>query len=258
MEMSSYQPGVPNWVDIGVPDAQAAADFYGALFGWAAEEGPAEFGGYRMAMLGDAAVAGIGPQMAPGPPYWTSYVAVTSVDETVAKAEAAGGSVLAPAMDIGTVGRMAIIADTGGVALGCWQAGDFAGCQRVNEAGTLGWNELLTKDLDAAEAFYGSVFGWTADRKVDPSQGEEPVYVEWQVDGRSVAGMLPRPDMIPAQVPDHWGVYFIVNDLDAATATVAEHGGSQTMPPMEIDVGRFAGFVDPAGASFNLMQLKDG
>ena len=55
---------------------QGAADFYGALFGWDAPEGPPETGGYRVAMVGDRAVAGIGEQQNPGPPVWATYVAV--------------------------------------------------------------------------------------------------------------------------------------------------------------------------------------
>ena len=51
MEIDRYEPGVPSWVDIGSPDPQGAADFYGALFGWEAPAGPEEAGGYRVAMV---------------------------------------------------------------------------------------------------------------------------------------------------------------------------------------------------------------
>ena len=39
-ERTSYAPGTPSWVDLGSPDAKAAADFYGGLFGWKAEMDP--------------------------------------------------------------------------------------------------------------------------------------------------------------------------------------------------------------------------
>src|SRR2546421_13004628 len=68
MEIDKYEPGVPSWVDLGSPDPQGAAEFYGALFGWDAPEGPPEAGGYRVAMIGDRAVAGIGPAQNPRPP----------------------------------------------------------------------------------------------------------------------------------------------------------------------------------------------
>ena len=65
-----------------VSDVQGAADFYGALFGWDAPEGPPETGGYRVAMVGDRAVAGIGEQAHPGPPVWATYIAVENGDES--------------------------------------------------------------------------------------------------------------------------------------------------------------------------------
>ena len=49
MEISSYKPGTPSWVDIGVPDMDAAVAFYGGLFGWTFTEGVEEAGGYRQA-----------------------------------------------------------------------------------------------------------------------------------------------------------------------------------------------------------------
>ena len=51
-EFSEYPPGTPSWVDLGSPDVDASARFYGELFGWqAAEAGPPEeTGGYRMFM----------------------------------------------------------------------------------------------------------------------------------------------------------------------------------------------------------------
>ena len=61
-EFSEYPPGTPSWVDLGSPDVDASARFYGELFGWqAAEAGPPEeTGGYRMFTLRGKQVAGLG------------------------------------------------------------------------------------------------------------------------------------------------------------------------------------------------------
>ena len=74
---------------------------------------------------------------------------------------AAGGGVLAPPMDVMDLGKMAIFTDTTGAAFGVWQPGTFIGAARVNGAGALCWNELGTRDVEGAKAFYGEVFGWT-------------------------------------------------------------------------------------------------
>ena len=34
MLSTDYVPGAPNWVDLGTPDIDTAAAFYGAVFGW--------------------------------------------------------------------------------------------------------------------------------------------------------------------------------------------------------------------------------
>ncbi|MDQ1430002.1 MAG: uncharacterized protein QOF40_604 [Actinomycetota bacterium] len=252
MEIDHYEPGVPSWVDLGTPDPQRAADFYGALFGWDAPEGPPETGGYRVAMVGDRAVAGIGPAQSPGPPVWTTYVAVESADAAAEKVTGAGGQVILAPMDVFDVGRMAVFTDSVGAFFSVWQAGVHPGAQLVNEPGTWSWSELLTTDLDASKAFYGAVFGWEAE-----THGEGPTaYTEWQLGGRSVAGMMAKPPMLPADVPPLWAVYFSVSDTDAAVQRVIELGGSQYMPPMDIEPGRFAVVTDPTGAVFNVIALK--
>src|SRR6476620_2425642 len=93
MKFESYEPGQVCWVDVNTPDTAAARTFYGGLFGWEIEEGPAEAGGYCMCMYKGETVAGIGPQPQPGPSFWTTYVSTTSADDTVAKVGPAGGTV---------------------------------------------------------------------------------------------------------------------------------------------------------------------
>jgi uncharacterized protein len=254
MEMQSYAPGTPSWVDIGTPDPAGAAAFYGALFGWESEEGPPEAGGYRMCMVRDKPVAGIGPQMNPDmPPFWTTYISVDDADATVAKAQELGGMVYVEPMTVLTVGRMAVCADPAGAAFSVWQPMDHIGAGLVNEPGTLSWNELMTVDIPGAIEFYGALFGWTAATSTGPTP-----YTEFKLDGRSIAGMMAKPEGVPAEVPPMWMVYFAVEDADAAVAQITGLGGSVLMPAMDIEPGRFATVMDPYGATFNVFQMKEG
>ena len=252
MEMDHYEHGIPSWVDLGTPDPTAAAAFYGGLFGWESFEGPPEAGGYRMELLRGRTVAGIGPAMNPGPPYWTTYVTVDDADAIVPLVAEAGGAVLAEPFDVLDVGRMAVFADPQGAAFSVWQARSHPGAGLVNEPGAYCWSELVTSDVEAAKAFYGKVFGWGA-RVSDGSGGS---YTEWQVSDRSVGGLMARPPGMPAMVPDHWGVYFAIADHDDAVAKVTALGGSVMMGPMTVAVGTFSVCVDPQGASFNVLQLS--
>jgi len=82
MEREGYAHGEPSWCDLGT-DLAVAVPFYSALFGWDIPEGPPEAGGYTIAHLRGKTVCGFGPQMNPGPPYWTMYVNVDSADAAV-------------------------------------------------------------------------------------------------------------------------------------------------------------------------------
>ncbi len=252
MEMTSYEPGVPSWIDLGTPDLEKAAAFYSALFGWECPEGPEEAGGYRVCHIGGKPVAGLGPAMNPGPPMWSSYVNVESADDVAAAVTANGGQVFVPPMDVMTAGRMGVFADPVGAAFGVWQPGEHKGAELVNEPGTFSWSELVTTDVPASKAFYGAVFAWGAE-----THGDGPgAYTEWQVNGRSIGGMMEKPPQMPAEVPSHWVVYFNVIDTDDAVARVAELGGAVIMPPMDIEPGRFAVVADPTGATFNVIAIK--
>ena len=254
MEMTSYEPGIPSWVDIGVPDMDAAMAFYGGLFGWEFTEASEEGGGYRQALLHGRSVAGFGPQMNPGPPFWATYINVDDAEATAAKVVEAGGQVVVPVMDVMGFGHMAVFIDNAGAFISIWQAGTHPGAGVVNEPGSLTWNELDTRSPDDAKAFYSAVFGWESETHESPGM----TYTEWQLGGRTIGGMMPIGPQMPPQMPNNWLVYFGVDDTDAAIAKVTELGGSVLMEPMDIDAGRFAVVADVAGAAFAIIKLADG
>ena len=143
--VESYAPGTPSWVDLASPDVERSIAFYGDLFGWDAPELPPEAGGYRMFESGGVPVAGCGPIMMQGqPPAWTTYVSVADADAAVARVTVAGGTVLAPPMDVLDAGRMAVFSDTTGAACAVWQPRRHPGAGLVNQSGALVWNELST------------------------------------------------------------------------------------------------------------------
>jgi len=252
MEVEKYEHGVPSWVDLGTTDLPGARTFYGTLFGWDTPEGPPEAGGYTVATLRGKPVAGLGPQMNPqAPPSWMTYVNVDDADAVVAKVAPAGGQVLAGPMDVMDVGRMAVIADPVFAVIGIWQPKTHKGAEIVNEPNTYCWSELVTTDTEGAKAFYNAVFGWG-----EATQGEEFVYTEWKLGDRSLGGMMAKPPEMPAEVPPHWGVYFAVDDADRTVARIGELGGQVVMGPTDIEPGRFAVAMDPAGVFFNVLALK--
>lgn len=253
-ERSEYAPGTPSWVDIGT-DIEAAKAFYGGLFGWGAQEaGPAEeTGGYGMFTKDGKLVAGFGPQQSPGPPFWTTYISVADADATAAQVKEAGGQVVMDPMDVMTAGRMAVFQDPEGAFISVWQPGEHKGAQLVNEPGSFSWNELNTRDIESAKAFYSTVFGWEC---VTQEMGPGMSYTEVRIDGNSIAGVMDMTGRVPDMVPAHWMVYFTVDDTDAAVAKAQELGGAVMVPPTDIPPGRFAVVADDRGASFAVIKMN--
>jgi uncharacterized protein len=247
-ERDSYTPGTPCWVELGTSDIDAAVDFYGGLFDWDVAESQPDTGGYRLAMLRDRPVAGLSPLMSEQQPVaWTAYAATDSADGVAEKVKANGGQVVAEPMDVMELGRMSVFLDPQGAALGVWQANQFQGAGIVNEPGSFTWNELHTRDIASAQAFYPAVVGW----EVEERPFGDMTYTIWKASGEQVAGGMQMNEQFPPDVPSHWMLYFAVDDLEARTEKVRELGGAVTVPPSDIpDMGRFAVLGDPQGAVF--------
>jgi len=238
------------WVELSSPDAAASRDFYSKLFGWDIEvnEDP-QYGGYALARIGGADVAGIGPKQSPeAPTAWGLYVGADNVDDLAHKATSARGTVVAPPFDVGDQGRMTVLADPTGAVISAWQAAGMRNFKQ-NEPNTLGWAELNSRGLERVIPFYESVFGWT--HKTSPF-GEGQEYTEFQLDGESIAGALEMMPNIPAEVPSYWSVYFKVDDVDATFQKAIGLRATEMVAPQDYPGGRFAILSDPQGASFAL------
>ncbi len=251
-EMTDYPAGTPIWVDLMTTDLGAAREFYGSLFGWASEDGDPAFGGYTMFTKQGKNVAGVGPVMAEGQPVvWSTYLATDDADKTTELVKSAGGQVLVEPMDIPGAGRMAMYADPTGAAIGVWQAQEMKGAGLVNEPGTVCWNELATRDVEAAKKFYSEAF------PIEPQGTEwDPTYTTLNVNGRAVAGLMPMPEGYPPQVPAHWATYFAVEDTDATIAKATELGGKVRQPATDTPAGRMAVVADPQGGVFAVITIN--
>jgi uncharacterized protein len=253
-ERTTFKPGTPCWIDLGTPDQDAAGQFYGRLFGWDLheDENAEETGGYRTAQIDGRPVGGVMKLMQEGqPPAWLSYFAVEDADATTAKAREAGGVIHVEPMSVLDYGRMAVLADPTGAAFGIWQAGTNTGFGVMKETGSFNWDELNTRDPESAKAFYGSVFGWT----FEDQEFETGTYTTIGLDGETFGGVLDITDRVPAEVPAHWLVYFMVEDAEAIAATAEEAGGEVRFGPEKISgVGTIAVIKDPFGAIFAVLQ----
>jgi predicted enzyme related to lactoylglutathione lyase len=251
-EVKQYPQGTFAWADCSSTDTARSKAFYVALMGWTAEDLPIGDGlFYTMFKQNGLNVAGLGPSMTEGmPSVWTSYVSVNNADAAAAKVKELGGTVMMEPMDVFENGRMMLLQDPTGAVLGMWQPKNHIGASLVNTPGAMTWNELSTRDLDTARAFYTKLFGWEA--SVD-STG----YTTFRNNGRSNGGAMQMDDSWGA-MPPVWSAYFSVADIDATLAKVEPNGGRVFMGKTDAgEVGAFAVVGDPTGAVCSFMQLNE-
>ncbi len=244
-----WPTGTPCWVDLAVPDVEAAKEFYAAVLGWTYLDLGEEFGHYHMCQRDGHSAAGIGPQQSPDqPPAWTTYLASDAVDDTAQKIADNGGTVLAGPFDVPRAGRMCIALDSQGAAFGVWQATEGIGAEVYNEPGSLVWNEATEPDADTARKFYAAVF----DYSYQTVEGAGSEYTTFHREGDPLGGIGGLANRPPA-TPPHWMTYFMVTDTDVAVAAATERGATVLGEPVDTPYGRMASITDPQGATFSIM-----
>ena len=245
--------GAVTWIDLSTPDVKAVAEFYQELLGWDdVVVSPTPMGDYHIAMVGDHQVCGMmgqGPELVGTPPMWTIFIYVDDVDATAGRVAEAGGTVLTQPFDIPDA-RIAVIADPKGAVFGLFGGPEIEGEFYSEDVGRICWAELMTRDPEGVQGFYGDLFGWEA---VTELAAGNP-YTTFKLGDDMAAGMMMMPADVPPEVPAYWSMYFTVADCAGTEKRVAEMGGEVYVPTMTLDMGKFASFADPQGATFNIME----
>ena len=248
--------GAPCWVDLTVGNLEAVKPFYHAIFGWEFEDQGEQFGNYNI-ILKDGDVVGGAMQYSAefmGPEEinaWSTFFATENAEASLQAAAASGGQMATPAMEVPTQGTMASAVDSTGANYGLWQPAERRGFDKYGEHGFPGWFELHTRDFDASGTYYSAVL---PAELTDMPMGDDARYSTLNINGEPQAGILDAASTQPAGVPNHWLIYFIVDDTDAALETAGENGGAALSRPVDSPQGRFALLQDPSGASFYVIS----
>ena len=162
------------------------------------------------------------------PDVWSVYLAVDDAAKTLEAAAAHGGQVVVPAMAVGDLGTMAMIADNAGAAIGLWQPGQHKGFGLLAEPAAPGWFELFTRDYPATVSFYRDVFGWETQVAGDTPEFRYTLLVRGD---EQLAGIMDASGFLAAGKPARWSVYFGAADTDATLAMVTQLGGRWSARP---------------------------
>ncbi|MEU9864463.1 VOC family protein [Streptomyces sp. NPDC047971] len=254
--MAVFTEGTPCWVEAQLPDLEAGKRFYGELFGWTFDPDRDE------ARKNGKRVAGLIPKRdGRMPTTWTVFLATRDAGTLAARIKAAGGQMIMEPYPVGPFGVLALAADPGGAVFGLRQAGDDEGFERTMLPGSFCWMEVYTRERDAVDTFYASVFGYLGSQVEPDAEGRERDfdYRVWSPPGSrpgddtSFGGRAVLTEAFPAELPGHILVYFAVDDCDETCATATALGGRVTNPPFDTPHGRIAVLRDNQGARFAVL-----
>lgn len=246
----AYRHGQFVWRELMTTDVAASVRFYAETFGWKTESTKMPDGSeYTLAMIGEAGVAGIMKHPAPGAPaYWSGAVSVDDVDAAASRVAAAGGKVIVPPMEAGSMGRYAGFMDPQGAVVNAWKGNDGDGPAPERPiAGMFCWEQLNTSAPADALAFYGQVFGWT--NKPFGGGGDMSVL---EAGAAQVASVMQSPP----GVPPHWLSYVVVDQLTSAYDRVRQQGGKVMVERIDVPtVGAIGVIQDNVGAMLGVFEV---
>lgn len=249
--------GSPIWYELLTDDPAASKAFYDIVIGWTIEAEASNDMDYRMidSGSGGGAVGGVmrlTEEMKAGGarPTWLFYIGVDDVDASAGKITAAGGKVLMPPFDIPGVGRIAMVTDPQGIPFYIMRGASDASSTAFDRMGMgkCNWNELISSDQAAGNAFYASVFGWTYPDKMPMGPMGDYVFINV---GETVIGATMNGQ---EGSPLGWRFYFRAPDIEEAASKVTANGGAVLQGPHEVPGGdRIIVATDPHGVMFGVV-----
>ncbi|MFE5556091.1 VOC family protein [Streptomyces sp. NPDC056544] len=253
---TDFTTGSPNWLDLGSPDTEAAAAFYGAVLGWEFVSAGPEAGGYGFFQVDGKTVAALGPLTEEGATSaWMQHFMTPDIQATATAVTAGGGTVRMEPGDVMGEGWLAQFTDPQGAEFACWQPGKTAGLQLTSADNTLVWTELHVPDPVSDIAFYAGVFGWRSAEMPAPGMTYRVLSTaDGDQQDASFGGVAPFLGE-GGEEQARWVPYFASADVDATVAAAKAGGGTVIMPATDLpEVGRIAWLADPAGAVFALLK----
>lgn len=111
-------------IELNTGDVNQARSFYAKIFDWKFEELNMEGTPYTMLHIAEGPGGGMMAKPMPdAPTMWTVYVKVDSIDQTLARAQAADGRVIVPKSPIPGHGHFALLQDPTGAVFGLFEPG---------------------------------------------------------------------------------------------------------------------------------------
>jgi predicted enzyme related to lactoylglutathione lyase len=232
--------GLLAWVGLAAADEDVAVAFYTAAFGW---EAARETDHTRLSHAGkDVALVYQQTRQARAAnvtSHWSPFFFVADADLALERAVASGGKALRDPFDV-TGGRVVPLEDPAGAIFSIWSPRPPGAPDPVPLDAW--WLELSTPDVEASEAFYGDLFGWTYDESPDAASIRGP---------EGHIGSIRHADGATA-----WSPCLRVTDAEHAARRAEAAGAAPAGAAEAAAIGRVVSIVDPQGAALSLFEQR--
>ncbi|MEM1412816.1 MAG: VOC family protein [Pseudomonadota bacterium] len=239
-------PGKFVWFDLATPALGEAQGFYQDLFGWTYDSPGLTADEYVLVLNQGRPIAGMFRSEPPGGEQdgatWLALLSVPDVEQAVASARAAGGSVEVEPVTVPNRGRHAVLRDPADAVFGVLQSSSGDPVDEEVPIGGVFWVDLFARDAEAMAAFYGQLAPYeVSDREI----------VEAGKGKLLNASGMPRAGIVTVDEEANrsaWVPYIRVNDVQATLDKVVEGGGFVIVAPDPLILdGNLGVFVDPNG-----------
>jgi predicted enzyme related to lactoylglutathione lyase len=251
---AAEHPGKLIWAELVTPDLAAAERFYGGIFGWTFHDVRTGETTYTIAKLGDVPIAGLVQRNAqPDRQHqaaWLPFLSVSNVQEAGQRILDHGGKELKPSRAYRMRGKQAIYADPQGAVFAVLNSHSGDPPDVLAAPGEWIWGAVMTRDPDAAAAFYQNVFGYEVFEQPTDARGEHLLLASQNYARASVNPLPEAKDVQP-----HWIGFVRVLDVQRAADAAKTLGGRVLVEPHnDRHGGTVALLADPSGAAIGVMD----
>lgn len=251
---AAEHPGKLIWAELVTPDLAAAERFYAGIFGWTFHDVRTGETTYTIAKLGDAPIAGIVQRSAQPDRQqqaaWLPFLSVSNVQEAGQRVLDHGGKELKTPRAYRLRGKQAIYADPQGAVFAVLNSHSGDPPDVLAAPGEWIWGAVMTRDPNAAAAFYQDVFGYEVFGLPSDARGEHLLLAS---ENYARASVNPLPE--PNDRQPHWIGFLRVLDVPRAAEAAKTLGGRVLVEPHnDRHGGTVALLADPSGAAIGIMD----
>lgn len=246
-----YPVGASVWQELHVRSVEGLADFYRVVLGL---ELRLDGGRGFLELAGDR-VAGVlvDPELPEGEIGWHVFLGAESLAEAVARAVAAGATVLRASEPLLIEGEAAWLLDPFGAPFGLAVPAPAQAVPPSTELGQMVLVDPTNHDIEAQVAFQQALFPGDVHDPIEPHE----VCFFRDADGVALRGSYEVAEEIREFLPPHWLPWFAVADQGAAVDAAAAAGGTVNARDNVNRFGTWGVVVDPAGGVLKTLEVPD-